>query len=317
MHAIGGYFELEVSQENRSFLPHALGYQSARAAFLALLQSVPAPRIWLPHFICDGMLAATRKLPIETCFYSLDTRLGIASDLYPAADDLILYVNYFGICSQQVADALHRFDPKRIILDNSQAFFSPPSSCLASIYSPRKFFGVPDGGLLCTSHPIKAPDEVDQTSILRMEHLLMRLGDCPEKGYKSYQNAEASLYDMYPKGMSQLTQRLLKSIDYPAAKLARERNFNTLHSQLGSLNSISIPTDELAPLCYPFLTSKTGIREKLRSRRIYTPSYWTDVLSRVEPNTTEAMLVQKLIPLPCDQRYTNSDMERIIGIINE
>ena len=36
-----------------------------------------------------------------------------------------------------------------IIFDNSQAFYSKQYGT-AGIYSPRKFFGLPDGGILCT-----------------------------------------------------------------------------------------------------------------------------------------------------------------------
>jgi hypothetical protein len=171
------------------------------------------------------MLAAAKECQIEVCFYSIDTQFGIDINLSPAPDDLILYVNYFGICSQQVTNIMNRFNPKKIIIDNSQAFFSPPSPCLANIYSPRKFFGVPDGGILITNLAIKLPDAVDLGSVARMKHLLTRLDLGPEQGYPYYQEAEESLCNLQPKRMSRVTTSLLESIDYHQARIQREENF--------------------------------------------------------------------------------------------
>ena len=58
----------------------------------------------------------------------------------------LLYVNYFGICQHQERQVLERFGASRVVLDRSQAFFADPIDCLATIYSPRKFFGVPTEG---------------------------------------------------------------------------------------------------------------------------------------------------------------------------
>lgn len=317
MHAIGGYFELELSKQNHFHTHSTLNFQSARAALVALLQFITPTRIWLPHFICDAMVAAAKECQIEVCFYSIDSHFGIDINLSPASDDLILYVNYFGICSQQIGNILNRFNPQKIIIDNSQAFFSPPDPCLANIYSPRKFFGVPDGGILITNLPLAPPDIVDLGSVARMTHLLTRLDHGPEKGYPYFQAAEESLSDLQPKRMSPVTASLLKSIDYRQAHIQREANFDFLHKHLESTNLFKIPYFSGVPLCYPFITSKKFLREKLRDRRIYTPIYWPDVANRLNSDTLEFRMVQQLIPLPCDQRYTAYDMERVIEAIDE
>lgn len=317
MHAIGGYFELELSKHSQFFTSNTLNFQSARAALVALLQFSTPKKIWLPHFICNAMLEAVKECQIEACFYSINDQFGIEENLSPAPDDFLLYVNYFGICSQQINKILNRFDPKKIIIDNSQAFFSPPSECLANIYSPRKFFGVPDGGIIITNLPLTPPDTFDIGSIARMRHLLMRVNHSPEEGYPHFYAAEKSLSDLQPKRMSRLTSSLLANINYRQAYIQREENFGFLHKNLESINSFKIPYFLGAPLCYPFITNKTTLRENLRKRRIYTPTYWPDVIPRVNPNTLEYSIVQQLIPLPCDQRYTLFDMKRIIEAINE
>ncbi|EBN9364132.1 hypothetical protein D3L20_26980, partial [Salmonella enterica] len=71
------------------------------------------------------------------------------------------------------------------------------------------------------------------------------------------------------------------------------------------------------PLCYPFLSKNNKLKEMLLKNEIYVPTYWNDVLSRVDINSIEYELVSKLIPLPCDQRYSYLQMQKIVNIILE
>lgn len=212
---IGGYFELELPKIKAEKYPDAVKYQSARAAFFALLQQIPdIKRVWAPTYICDSMLAPIYAAGKELAFYSINEKFRINEPIKLDRDDLLLYVNYFGVCGENVGEILKRYSPDQVVIDCSQAFYSGPYDCLASIYSPRKFFGVPDGGLLVTRLVMSLPQEQDQGSANRMKHLIKRLAFSAEDGYASYKSAEESLCDLTPKIMSALTMRLLESIDY-------------------------------------------------------------------------------------------------------
>src|SRR5690606_502232 len=126
----------------------------------------------------------------------------------------ILYVNYFGICHKNQSRILNCFNPNQVIFDHSQAFFQPPLDCAATIYSPRKFFGIPDGGLLLTKIPLQGPEIQDCDSLSRSSHLLKRLALSPEAGYSDYKTADESLIDLSPKRMSQLTEKIYQSLDH-------------------------------------------------------------------------------------------------------
>jgi hypothetical protein len=311
MNAIGGYFELELPDGNE-FYPDAIKFQSARAAFLALLQTGKPRRVWVPRYICNSMLAPLQMARIEYVFYGIDNNLEISDHVELRDNDWLLYVNYFGICSQQVDRVLSKFNPKQIIIDHSQAFFSPPRDCLATIYSPRKFFGVPDGGLLFSQMQISQSEQEDAGSFFRMVHLLKRLTETPESGYVDFQRAEASLQEIDMCRMSPLTQRILKGIDYPHAASRRNNNFNVLHELLGSSNNLPIEFTYInGPFCYPFLTERQHARELLIADRIFIPTYWPEVRYRDTCSDDERRLVQNLLPLPCDQRYSDHDMEII------
>jgi hypothetical protein len=313
---IGGYFELELPRN--MVVPHrkAKRFQSARSAFLALLRAGTPKRVWLPRYICDAMLAPLHAANIECEWYDLDGNLTVDNSINIGPDDWLLYVNYFGLCNNNVGELLQHFPPNQIVLDFSQSFFDPPvEKALATIYSPRKFFGVPDGGLLANQTFEISTKTQDAGSLGRASHLMKRLADSPEVGYSDYQHAEESLSDCEPKRMSKLTERILTSIDFDNVRNKRHGNFMLLHKELSGSNSFDIDTVGMtAPLCYPFVTNNQGLRKRLIANRIFVPTYWPDATERVGERWAERM-VRNLLPLPIDQRYGREDMERIVSII--
>lgn len=313
--AIGGYFELELPQGAAERYPSALKYQSARAAFMDLLQQMSRiKRVWAPYYLCDSMLAPIRAAGKELAFYSINRHFAINGEIALKRDDLLLYVNYFGICADNVENVLNSHNRDQVVVDCSQAFYSGPYECLATIYSPRKFFGVPDGGLLLTRQVLELPIEQDRTSILRVDHLLKRLAFSAEAGYESYRSAEASLLDVTPKRMSELTRRLLASIDYNSIEQERKRNFNYLREALDSRNVLSIAESRDAPMCYPYLPKKTIDKKMLADKRIYVPAYWPEVNAKGIDGGFEVVAANDLLALPCDQRYTCGDYSRMLSL---
>lgn len=313
---IGGYFELELAKTKQ--YPHqqnSIKFQSGRAAFSALLDECQPQRVWMPRFICDAMLHPLIETGIDVVWYDLDFDLNPVGYIDLASEDLILYVNYFGVCQKNIESILQRFPMNQIVLDYSQAFYDKPHDVLATIYSPRKFFGIPDGGLLISTTNVPQPNIQDCDSIHRVSYLLRRLFEEPETGYMAFQEAEESLEDFSPKQLSSLTERIMNSIDFETVKSKRCENFLFLHEKLASENQFSFNLDHIvAPLCYPFHTKKRGVRDLLIANRIFVPTYWGDALARVSKGWAEEM-VYNCIPLPIDQRYCYGDMERILSVI--
>jgi hypothetical protein len=313
---IGGYFELELPGKRQQPYPEATRFQSARAAFLALARAGNPKRVWMPRYICNAMLTPLEKTEIECVWYDVNDQLEVDANTRIGIDDWLLYVNYFGICNNQVAQLLQRFSPDQVVLDFSQSFFSRPAGdAMATIYSPRKFFGVPDGGLLVSQITVPRPETQDTGSFGRISHLMRRLGNSPEAGYAEYQHAEDSLAECEPKQMSKLTDRILSSIDFDSVSKKRRENFLFLHGALCKNNILSVDVAGLtAPLCYPLSTSDSGLRGRLANERIFVPTYWKDALSRVSGGWAVKMITN-LLPLPIDQRYAQKDMERLVSVV--
>ncbi len=313
---IGGYFELELGQGLSFPYPDLARFQSGRAAFRALLEVGKPRRVWMPRHICDAMFDPLRLAGIPWQLYDLDGNLEIAADgVEMAPDDWLLYVNYFGIGGKNVSRLLERFPKEQIVLDYSQAFFDPPRDVLATIYSPRKFFGVPDGGLLATGLMVHVPATQDAASVDRSLHLVQRLAFGPEAGYGAFQKAEAQLSDCTPRRMSDFTHRLLLAVDFERVARQRRENFFYLHRSLGTSNHLAVdPAGIDVPLCYPFITDDPSLRERLIAHRIFVPTYWADTVDRVDEAWGQKM-VKDCLPLPVDQRHDSADMERIAALI--
>ncbi|MGO4998494.1 hypothetical protein [Oceanisphaera sp. W20_SRM_FM3] len=315
---IGGYQGLELPFIDAIATQGMIKTNSARSAIKLVLSSAEARKIWLPTYTCNAVIEAANDVDVAIEFYKVNSSFDVDSELQLKAGEFILTVDYFGLSGEAVKRSRSRFGHKKMIIDCSQAYFAKPVDSLATIYSPRKFFGLPDGGLLYSKDPrIKQPSKRDESSESRMAHLISRLTNSPEKAYQQYIEAEQAISSLPVQGMSCLTERLLQSVDYQRARTTRARNALHLHERLGQYNKLNFEIDEtVAPLCYPFLPNiDTSSKSALISQRIFIPTYWPEVLERVEEGSFEWDLVTNGLFLPCDQRYNEGDMDRLISLL--
>ncbi|WP_010631891.1 hypothetical protein [Sporolactobacillus vineae] len=205
-----------------------------------------------------------------------------------------------------------------VIIDNTQAFFERPLPHVDTVYSPRKFLGVADGGYLYTDAEERLDLEPDP-SYYRYDALLKQIDLGSTAAEPLFEQNEAYLDTCGMHAMSRLTRRILESIDYAKVIERRNANFLYLHQQIGRWNQLHLDfSHPNGPLCYPLLIDHgAGLKDILLQHHIYCNDYWDDVLSRVSPASFEHHLVRDLIALPIDQRYNEDDMRVIAKIIRE
>jgi len=313
---VGGFLELEINDLGSLYHDNAFAVNSGRNALEYIIRANQYSKIYLPFFTCDAVLQIIKKVNIKYEFYTID------KEFYPIydfdclkKDEAFIYTNYFGLCHHNIEKLVVKCD--NLILDNAQAYFSKPIKNLPTFYSPRKFFGVPDGGLLYNCKKLNLKFETDN-SLKRLEHIAGRIGQGAQKFYPYYLKIEESFKGEPIKKMSKFTKKILSGIDYEKVKKIRNENYNTLHKTLKFQNKLNLPhLMKEVPLCYPFF-SKSGIeiKRKLISEKIYVPTYWPNVIEWVGSNTLEYDLAENLVCLPIDQRYGKSEMNKIIKILN-
>ena len=117
-----------------------------------------------------------------------------------------------------------------IIVDNAQAFFARPIKGIDTLYSCRKFFGVPDGGDAYTDAGFQGSIPID-VSMERMKHILGRFdGKSASDYYDHFNNNDESFKEIELRYMSKLTHNILGAIDYPNSKHRIHDILNVTHA---------------------------------------------------------------------------------------
>lgn len=315
---IGGYFEWEFPANTGSF-PHSDGalLNSGRHSLEYILMSLGTiKRLWIPYYTCDVVLQPIERLGIAYSFYHINKDLKLAEDFDLAEGEYLIYTNYFGIMDGYCKELATRYG-SQLILDNAQAFFSPRIEGINTFYSPRKFVGVPDGGIAYTNHSLSLELERDY-SYDRCAHLLKRHELAPMEGYSDFKESSHQIANYLLSKMSRLTQQMLSSLNYAVIIERRITNFTFLHAYLSESNELNIPNiDSLAcPMVYPYYTENFELRKRLIANQVFVATYWPNVLNWCEEGDLEYNLCKNIIPIPIDQRYGEEDMKRIIEIIN-
>ena len=291
------------------FHEQGIALNSGRNALRYLIRGRKIKRIWLPKLLCSAISDTCKEENVEILYYLIDKQLRPVLPQGLEGDWLYL-INYYGQYSVEEIRHLGQIY-KNIIVDNVQAFYTKPIDGLDTIYTCRKFFGVPDGGYLytdCTLSEILQKDE----SYDRLTFLAGRLERSANDFYSAYRENEQRLDELPLRRMSMVTQNLLRGIDYEKIKKDRERNFSYLHEYLKSINQLELCLPD-GPYMYPLLVKDGAeIRKRLQEKKIYVPTMWPNVLESLAHEETEYALAKNILPLPCDQRYDLNDMQYLV-----
>ncbi len=319
MRPIGGYFEWEfpdevylIPHENEGFLVN-----NARSALQLILQNLEfVKRVYLPYYICDSMTLALSVTGVQYQQYHINDNLEIADKIELNEGEYIIYTNYFGIKDGYCRLLASKYGIN-LIVDNAQALYTAHIKGTHSIYSCRKFIGVPDGGIAISDN-IKSTDHLPIAKMYnRCGALLARAEDDVITGYELFKKNDRNFREDGMAQMSLISRNILKSVDHNKIIERRRENFGYLHKFLGGCNLLPISDiDSFAcPLVYPFYMEDVELRNKLISNKIFVAQYWPNVLEWCDKDTKECRLTENIIPLPIDQRYAIEDMNKIVKFI--
>lgn len=306
---IGGYLEFETFN-GPEYHTGAIRLNSGRNCLAYLLEARNIRKIHLPYYLCSSVREVCAKYGVEIHYYHVNEDFTPKFDFELSSSDYFYLVNYYGQISNVYIKNLAQ-NIKNLIVDNSQAFFQMPVDGIDTLYTCRKFFGVPDGAYLYTNVILEHTLQQD-VSYYRMQHLLGRFEEDASSHYEEYRNNENVFEQVTMLCMSKLTQNLLKGIDYNRVKATRERNFSFLHENLQSINQLQLK-DPIGAFSYPLLLEDgEKIRKRMQENKIYIPMLWPDILDRCDRNSVEYHYARNILPVPCDQRYSENDMIKLL-----
>ena len=317
MSPIGGYFSLDLAQEGP--FPHQDGVllNTGRNALEYILRSLGNVRcLWMPFYTCDVIMEPVEKLGISYHRYHIDEQLEIVGDIVLKEGDYLLYTNYFGLKSAYISQLATRYG-NSLIVDNAQAWFDDPLDGVSTFYSPRKFFGLPDGGVAYCSSGISIESFERDESFDRCSHLLKRIDLGASEGYADFKKNSLKLVQQPIRRMSVLTEKFMTGIDYEAAKERRRVNYKTLDAALHGNNLLRLPLyGECVPMVYPFLAEDSALKQRLIENCIFVATYWPNVMEWCKEGELEYRLAKNTCYLPIDQRYDVKEMNMILEITN-
>jgi hypothetical protein len=313
--SIGGYNQLSITSTGTNIHSGAYRFQSARAGLYAYLKQANVKIIYIPDYICYSIIPAIKELDIEIKTYAIDVSLMPTTDFSTKIEcnSRILVVNYFGLLHTKIEELISN-DPEKFIVDNSQSLFSPYLQSTTTIYSPRKFIAVPDGGFLYSTEIIEMPIEYYDASN-SFQHLVLRAAGQTDIGYQKFIEAETALEDFTPKRMSKVSEFLVGCNNFEHIKKRRTKNFHVYQSYFIKKNKINFDVDKEVPLCYPLVLefSVDNIVEELRKKEIFTPRYWHNINNGVVGQN----LFRKTIFLPIDERLSIKQVNAVCHTVSK
>lgn len=310
MKEIGGYIEFDTFS-GKMLHNDGIKLNCGRNALEYLIISKGINKLLFPKFMCDSCDEILIRNNVSVRYYSIGIDfkpLNIDRD----EDEYLYIVNYYGQLSIDYLLSLG----DNVIVDNAQAYFNEPIDGTDTIYTCRKFFGVPDGAILYTEKKLETELPRDE-SFDRMHFLLGRYERSATEFYSEYVANNDFFYNEPIKKMSKLTNNLLHGIDYEFVCNRRRENFQYLDKQFKSINKLDLIVPNGAFMYPLYINNGAEIRKELQKEKIFIPTLWPSVSEVCDENELEYDMANNILPAPVDQRYDIDDMNYLIGEIQK
>ena len=294
-------------------------YNSARSCLYHLLKTLKPESVFLPRYLCASFIDYAQYLDVEFKFYSINKNFlpELSLNSIKNRNCLIVYVNYFGICSSQVKYVLDEFKNHRIVIDNSHSYKFEAEEAIATIYSPRKFFPISEGGLLFSDIKLETTADFSVPNLDYFEDCLR--GDT-DLAFEKFKENEELLGSAGPLMLGEYSYRILTTFLAEKHLLSsRAAFFAELEDRFGALNLLSHVidgTNSIYPLCYPLQTSCKLDNRQLIERRIFAPTYWPN-LADYQINEFETGLKNQTCFLPLSNIKSHSHFKHLTDTVED
>jgi hypothetical protein len=303
---------------------------TARSAFTLLARALRPANVWLPSYLCGVVIDAFVASGSCLHFYSVCEDLQISDDGWVAkvqTGDMVVFIDYFGFNAWNPYGKQAKERGAWVVEDACQAMLNYRFSEYADyvIASPRKFIGVPDGGILFAQYGAALPSvhlpppppewwlDALKASQLRAE-FDRHGGD--RQWFELFRTTDPN-GPTEPSRMSELSSLLLDhAIDYDGIATSRRRNFSQLSAALPEFAMFRELSDDAVPLGFPVrVLNRDHVRRGLFECEIYPPVHWPILHIVPEEFQASHRLAQNILTLPCDQRCSSEEIERLIQIL--
>ena len=320
---------------------------NGRRCISYLLDSVDGipKRAVLPAYICNSAIEPFDTRGFETLFYDSNRKLepdvAEIADLIDGKPSVIVHMGYFGFNTNEAIceiESLVKESNSVVFEDKSHTLFtSYASTCAdAEFASIRKWIGIPGGGVVNPVSDIFSFKPVcgvfaevseSRQRCLRMKATYMATGesDLRERYRTGFAEAERLMdEDSIVYGLDDESIRIIKCLDIGRLVERRQTNFRTLLKHLSHdkrfVPVFSVLPENVCPMFFPVFVSDSKKRDELQrefaSKSLFCPVHWprNDYLKSYHKEYE--YIIEHTLSIPCEQRYTEADMDRVAEIVN-
>lgn len=326
----------------------AYALRSGRDALRMIAREYPNSTVFLPSLCCDSMVTPFEKYGCKIEYYPLTTGLCVDFSVLIhklqliKEPKLLLFYDYFAIkmfSPEQLTDLKRKFNDLILIEDITHTLLNAKNlehHADYTIASLRKWVNLPDGGLLWTKHKLnnsflfddsKFAEQRLQAQCMRSEYAVT--GDESLKSKYRYIFSNVSLLldnNISPVKMTKYSYELACNTDWEHINRQRKGNADILSKILSGNQNIRIIDRDRGINCsnlyVPILIeNRDEIQRKLSSKGIFNTIIWPLRKEQMLVCSTAKYIVEHMLAVPCDQRYTKEDMlyigKEIERVVNE
>lgn len=314
---------------------NSIYYDSGRSSLIEIIGYLQPKKVLLPSYICESVLDCFKKYNCEVEYYFYKNNLNIDWDdlfgkITKSIDLVFIYFfNGFIDCDFNLKK-LKKLQEKiqfKILEDTTHSIFTNKNIigdyCICSL---RKWFPIPDGGVLYFKEPnknLKINKKENKWYKKKYEAMkeksLYLKGEIKtkEKFLKTFYDSEEELDSQQSIfGISKLSYSILLNCDINKIKNKRKLNANYLYNKLKNLNlnivSYNDLENDIIPMFFTILIkNRDNLRKFLINSNIYCPVHWP-MVSDLEFRKNVEIYSSKELSIPIDQRYDLNDMQYII-----
>ena len=298
-------------------------FANLRAALCAYLWHHGITHLWIPSFSPPLLLEVLNATQTKHSIYPMRNDLSCSTDflLQAKSGEAVLTICHFG---RPTPDNLKRALIKRSDLywieDRAQALWPGKTKAHATLYSPRKVLGVPDGGILvgegaaaCAPTVTACPKQAERireataTILERFERREISGGERLAHAVRMNRT-----HALPPGGASRLTLAMLDRILLKRVATARKKNWETLHGLLAEYSLWPIAKPSFVPSAFP-LAMPSSTLGMLAHSLMTSKGYACGRDWAPPPNRGSETVASKIFTLPCDHRYGEKEMRAMAG----
>lgn len=319
----------------------AYRFRSGRDALKAVAQRYNKTHktVLLPVLCCESMVTPFSVNGYEILFYKLKENLmADEEDLKSKMSDttLLVYMSYFGIdpFGADFLDDLKQSYPKaKFCEDRTHTPLCNNGEFLADVVvvSIRKWLAIADGGIVFSKDEFTEDYSADlkfsdlrKNAMKKKSEFLQSGNEKLKEEFRMLLGEAGELLDVSPNpyGMTGASAEQLLKTDFKSIYEQRVKNVRILKEGLqpsadcGQLDFVT-SAPEKSTLYFPVLVkNRDAVQKALAEKSVFCPVIWPVPEQARNICSNSEYIADNMLAIPCDQRYGQDDMLKIVEIIN-